>query len=391
MTLELEKSSTDLKIKFWDGNHACAEGALAAGMRSYFGYPITPSSEIAEHLSRRMFEFEEGTFIQMEDEIASVTACVGAGYAGKRAMTATSGPGFSLMTEGIGLGIMTESPFVVVNVMRAAPSTGQPTSVGQADLFQARYAYHGDVEIIALVPYSAQEMYDLTIRAFNLADKYRVPVVILADEKIGHLLEGVVVSDPNKLEIVKRAKPDKKSKDYLPFKPDEKLIPHIADFGEGYNVFATGLTHDYKGYPDMNAPRHVELIKRLNDKIRNNNDDISDYEEFLLDDAKIAIVSFGISARCSKEAIELARSKGIKIGMFRFKTIWPFPDKEILRLASKVEKILVVELNYGQVTKEVQRVLRNSKCEVHSLAEPKSEPFHIDELMQKIKEVNGGK
>ena len=389
MAQTLDKSSTDLKIKFWDGNHACAEGALAAGMRSYFGYPITPSSEIAEHLSRRLFEFEEGAFIQMEDEIASVTACVGAGYAGKRAMTATSGPGFSLMTEGIGLGIMIESPFVVVNVMRAAPSTGQPTSVGQGDLFQARYAYHGDTEIIALVPYSAQEMYDLTIRAFNLADKYRVPVIILADEKIAHLLEGVVVSDPDKLEITKRAKPGKKSKDYLPFEPDENLIPHIADFGEGYNVFATGLTHDYKGYPDMNAPRHVELIKRLNDKIRNNIDDITDYEEFLLDDAKIAIVSFGISARCSKEAIELARTKGIKIGLFRFKTIWPFPDKEILKLASRVDKILIVELNYGQVTKEVQRVLRNSKCEVHSLAEPKSEPYHMDELMNKIKEVNG--
>lgn len=391
MALEIDKSKTDIQIKFWDGNHACAEGALAAGMRSYFGYPITPSSEIAEHLSRRLFEFTEGAFIQMEDEIASVTACIGASYAGKKAMTATSGPGFSLMTEGIGLGIMTEAPFVIVNVMRASPSTGQPTSVGQADLFQARYAYHGDVEIIAVVPYSAQEMYDLTIRAFNLAEKYRVPVVILADEKIGHLKEAVVVSNPDTLDIVNRPKPFKNKEDYLAFEPDEQLIPHIANFGEGYNVFATGLTHNEKGYPDMNSPRHPELIKRINDKIRNNIDDISDFEEFLLDDAKIAIISFGISARCSKEAIEIARSEGMKVGLFRFKTIWPFPEKEILKLAKKVDKILVVELNYGQITKEVKRTLQQqSMCEVHSLAEPQSQPYTMDQILTKLKEVTGG-
>lgn len=389
MTLDLEKTSADLRIKFWDGNHACAEGALVAGMRSYFGYPITPSSEIAEHLSKRLFEFEDGAFIQMEDEIASVTACVGAGFTGKKAMTATSGPGFSLMTEGIGLGIMTESPFVVVNVMRAAPSTGQPTSVGQGDLYQARYAYHGDVEIIALVPYSAQEMYDLTIRAFNLAEKYRVPVVILSDEKIGHLKEAVIVSDPDSLDIVTRAKPTKKPKDYLPYEPDENLIPHIANFGEGYNVFSTGLTHNYKGYPDMNSPRHPELITRLREKILKNIDDITDYEEFELSDAKIGIISFGISARSSKEAIEIARAKGIKVGLFRFKTLWPFPEKEIIKLASKVDKILVVELNTGQITKQVQLVLSKSNCEVHSLAEPRSQPFQIDEIVTKVKELNG--
>lgn len=388
MTLAMDKNSPDLKIKFWDGNHACAEGALAAGMRSYFGYPITPSSEIAEHLSSRLFEFEDGAFIQMEDEIGSITACIGAAFAGKKAMTATSGPGFSLMTEGIGLAIMTEAPLVVVNVMRASPSTGQPTSVGQGDLNQARYAYHGDTEIIALVPYSSQEMYDLTIRAFNLAEKYRVPVVLLADEKIGHLKEGVVVSDPDKLDIVKRAKPLVKPEDYLPYEPDDKLIPHIADFGEGYNVFATGLTHNFKGYPDMNAPRHIELVKRLTGKIRNNIDDITDYEEFKLSDAKIAIVSYGISARCSKEAIEIAREKGIKVGLFRFKTIWPFPEKVILKLAKKVDKILVVELNEGQITKEVEHVLRKSTCEVHHLAEPQSQPFEIDQIMDKIEEIN---
>ena len=391
MTLNIEEHSTELKIKFWDGNHACAEGALAAGMRSYFGYPITPSSEIAEHLSSRLFEFEEGAFIQMEDEIASVTACIGASYAGKKAMTATSGPVFSLMTEGIGLGIMTEAPFVVVNVMRASPSTGQPTSVGQADVYQARYAYHGDVEIIVIVPYSAQEMYDLTIRAFNLAEKYRVPVIILADEKIGHLKEAVVVADLHTLDIVNRPKPSVNREHYLSFKPDENLIPHIANFGEGYNVFATGLTHNEKGYPDMNSPRHPDLIKRINNKIRINIDDISDFEEFSLDDAKIAIVSFGISARCSKEAIEKARSHGMKVGLFRFKTIWPFPEKEIEKLAERVEKILVVELNYGQITREVQRTLGKSKCEVFSLAEPQSEPFSIDQILDKLNDVTGGK
>ncbi len=389
MTLKLNKPSANLRVEFWDGNHACAEGALAAGMRSYFGYPITPSSEIAEHLSKRLFEFTDGSFIQMEDEIASVTACVGAGFTGKKAMTATSGPGFSLMTEGIGLGIMTESPFVVVNVMRAAPSTGQPTSVGQADLYQARYAYHGDVEVIALVPYSAQEMYDLTIRAFNLAEKYRVPVIILSDEKIGHLKEAVIVSDPDTLDIVTRAKPTSKPKDYLPYEPDENLIPHIANFGEGYNVFATGLTHNYYGYPDMNASRHPELVLRLKNKILSNLDDITDYEEFNLSDAKIGIISFGISARCSEEAIEIARIQGIKVGLFRFKTLWPFPEKEIIKLASKVDKVLVVELNTGQITKEVERVLRKSTCEIYCLAEPRSEPFQIEEIVNKLMEING--
>jgi 2-oxoglutarate ferredoxin oxidoreductase subunit alpha len=391
MTLELDQSSPDVKIKFWDGNHACAEGAIAAGMLAYFGYPITPSSEIAEHLSRKMLSIENGSFMQMEDEIASATACIGAAYAGKKSMTATSGPGFSLMTESIGLGIMTEAPFVVVNVMRASPSTGQPTSVGQADIYQARFGYHGDVEVIVLVPYSSQEMYDLTIRAFNLAEKYRTPVIILADEKIGHLKEAVIVSDLDKLDIEHRAKPSVDKRNYLPFQPDENLIPHIANFGEGYNIFATGLTHNYKGYPDMNTPAHVNLVKRINDKIRNNIEDISDFEEFLLSDADIAIISFGISARCSKEAIELLRSKKVKIGLFRFKTIWPFPDSEIKKLGSRVKKLIVVELNYGQVTREVQRVLGKSDCELFSLAEPQSQPFTIDQITEKVYTIIGKK
>jgi 2-oxoglutarate ferredoxin oxidoreductase subunit alpha len=323
----------------------------------------------------------------MEDEIASVTACIGASYAGKKAMTATSGPGFSLMLEGFGLGIMTEAPFVIVNIMRAAPSTGQPTSVGQADLMQARYGSHGDVEIIAVAPYSSQEMFDLTVRAFNLAEKYRVPVVILSDEKIGHLKEAVVMKDPDKMEIFTRKKSDQPPELYLPYKPNSDLVPPMVNFGEGYKVFATGLTHDEKGYPDMKPPAHISLIKRINDKIKNNVDDIVDYEEFLLEDAEIAIISFGISARCSKEAIEAARDNGIKIGMLRLKTIWPFADNVIVDLGKKIKKILVVELNYGQLTKEVTRATKNLDCEIFSLAEPQSEPYFIDQILNKIYEV----
>jgi 2-oxoglutarate ferredoxin oxidoreductase subunit alpha len=279
---------------------------------------------------------------------------------------------------------MTEAPLVIVNVMRAAPSTGQPTSVGQGDLMQARYGSHGDVEIIAVAPYSSQEMYDLTIRAFNLAEKYRVPVVVLSDEKIAHLKERVVMHNP---EIINRKKTNQPPEFFLPYKPDADLIPPMANFGDGYKVFATGLTHDEKGYPDMKPPAHISLIKRINDKIRDNVDDIVDYEEFMLEDADIAIVSFGISARCAKEAIEAARKQGIKVGMLRLKTIWPFADKVIQDLGSRIKKILTIELNYGQITKEITRATKGIDCEIHSLAQPQSEPYHIQQILDKINEI----
>ena len=375
------------RLRFWDGNTACAEGALAAGMRFFAGYPITPSSEIAEHLSERLPEVG-GSFIQMEDEIGSAIACIGGSYAGKKCMTATSGPGFSLMVENIGLGVMVEAPFVVVNVQRASPSTGQPTKVGQGDIMQARYGMHGDVEIIAVAPASVQEMYDLTIRAFNLAERFRVPVVILADETIAHLKERVVLPRPEDIHIVNRKQPTVPPEEYLPFKADpEDLVPPMAAFGEGYHFYATGLTHTEKGYPDMNPETQIKLVKRLNDKIRNFSDEIVDVERYMLDDADTAIVSYGISARCSKSAILHARENGIKVGMLRLKTLWPFAEKEIAKLSHEVSKILVVELNYGQVTKQVKLSMDNRDCQLYSLAIPMSIPFPVNDILKKLEEI----
>ncbi|MFW9929200.1 MAG: 2-oxoacid:acceptor oxidoreductase subunit alpha [Candidatus Thorarchaeota archaeon] len=375
------------RLKFWDGNTACAEGAIAGGMRFFAGYPITPSSEIAEHLSKRLPEVG-GSFIQMEDEIGSAIACIGGSYAGRKSMTATSGPGFSLMLENIGLGVMTEAPFVVVNVQRASPSTGQPTKVGQGDIMQARYGMHGDVEIIAITPGSVQELYDLTIRAFNLAERFRVPVVILADETIAHLKERVVLPKPEEIQLVNRKKPKTPPKDYLPFKADpEDLVPPMANFGEGYRFFATGLTHDERGYPDMSPEIQLQLVQRINDKIRNNSEEIIDYERFMLDDADTAIVSYGISARCSKAAVTHARKNGINVGMLRFKTIWPFAEKEIAKLSHEVSRILVVELNYGQVYRLVKSSIDNKDCKLFNYSIPSSIPIPINDILKKLEEI----
>ncbi|MHA2363159.1 MAG: 2-oxoacid:acceptor oxidoreductase subunit alpha [Candidatus Hodarchaeales archaeon] len=375
-------------LKFWDGNHACAEGALAAGMRFFAGYPITPSSEIAEHVAIRLPELG-GTFIQMEDEIASVIACIGGSFTGKKTMTATSGPGYSLMLESIGLAVMTEAPMVIINVQRASPSTGQPTKVGQSDILQTRYGMHGDVEIIALCPYSAQELYDFTIRAFNLAERFRVPVTILTDETIAHLKEKVVIKDPEDLTIVNRKQPDCLPEDYLPFKADkEDLVPPMAAFGEGYKFYATGLTHTENGYPDMSPPTQEALVRRLNDKIRNFTDEIIEFESFLLDDnPNLAVVSYGISARSAKGAVKKVRENGLKVGMFRLKTVWPFPDNQISKLSHEVDNILVVELNYEQVYREIVRSADNPHCKIHKLCIPSSIPISDKRIVEEIETI----
>ncbi|MEO0286961.1 MAG: 2-oxoacid:acceptor oxidoreductase subunit alpha, partial [candidate division WOR-3 bacterium] len=276
------------------GDHACAEGAIAAGCRFFAGYPITPSTEIAEWISRRLPLFG-GIYIQMEDEIASITALIGASCGGVKSMTATSGPGYSLMVEGIGLAVMLEVPCVIVNVQRGAPSTGLPTLVGQGDVMQARWGSHGDYEIIALAPNSCQEMFDLTIKAFNLSEKYRVPVTILSDEAVGHLREKVVIPPEEKIEIIDRKKPNVSPEEYWPYIPDEDLVPPMAIAGEGYFVHMTGLTHDERGYPDITGEAHERLVRRLIDKIQKNRKDIIEYEEVMLDDAEIVVVSFGIT------------------------------------------------------------------------------------------------
>jgi len=336
------------------GDHACAEGALAAGCTFFAGYPITPATETAERMSERLPQVG-GIYVQMEDELASMAAILGASWAGAKAMTSTSGPGFALMLENIGLGIITETPCVVVNVQRGAPSTGLPTLVAQGDMMQARWGSHGSYEAIALCPDSPQELFDLTIRAFNLAERYRTPVFVMTDADVGHLTERVVIPPAERIEVWERKRPTVPPEEFLTYKPDADLIPPMPNAGEGYRVFVESLTHDEKGYPVITGEAHDKLVKRLIDKIRLHADEIIDYEERDLEDAEVAIVSYGISARISMRAIELAREEGIRVGMFRLITAWPFPEKAIRRLAARVKGIVVPELNYGQMSLEVER------------------------------------
>ncbi len=335
------------------GNHACAEGALAAGCRFFGGYPITPSSEIAEMMAKRL-PLAEGTFVQMEDEIASIMACLGASFAGEKAMTATSGPGLSLMAESIGLAVMMEVPVVIVTVMRGGPSTGQPTNASQSDVYQVRYGSHGDYELIVLTPGSVREMYALTIRAFNLAEEYRTPVIVAADGILGQMLEPLVLKQPGKL--VQRKPPGGTPQDYLPFQVlDEDLVPGMAVAGTDYDFYVTGLTHDDAGNPRMDPETAEALIERLCAKIRRARPQINDWEAVDMDDAKIAVVAYGINARGAREAVEQLRAEGHQVGMVRLKSLWPFPDELMVQLGQQVEKVVVSEMNNGMIVREVCR------------------------------------
>ncbi len=340
---------------FFSGNEAVAEAALLAGCRFFAGYPITPTSELAERMARRLPQVG-GVFIQMEDEIGSIMAIIGASWGGLKAMTATSGPGFSLMQESIGFAAMTETPIVVCNVQRAGPSTGMPTYVGQGDVMQAKWGSHGPYEIIALSPSSVQECFDMTIRAFNLSEKYRVPVILLMDERLSHLYEKVRVPSKNELIIINRKKPREK-KGFLPYKADDDLVPPMPPVGEGYHFHVTGLTHDERGYPHMDPEVQESLIRRLNDKIRKHVDDIVEIDTFMMDDADIAIVAFGSVVRPSIRAIKLSRERNIRAGLIALKTIWPFPDKFFEDISSRINTFIVAEINYGQVVREVKRAI----------------------------------
>jgi 2-oxoglutarate ferredoxin oxidoreductase subunit alpha len=344
---------------FMLGDHACAEGALAAGMDFFGGYPITPSTEIAEHIALRMPALD-GRFVQMEDELASIAAIIGASAAGARSFTATSGPGFSLMMENIGLAAMMELPVVIANVMRASPSTGLPTMVGQSDILQARWGSHGDYGIIAYCPSSPQECFDLTILAFNAADKYRVPVFILMDEVVGHMAERVVIPEVGDIPYYPRKGPTHppEEKVFLSYAPDDDMVPPIAHAGEGYKVHMTGLTHDERGYPALNPPTHNKLVNRLVDKIRLNAPDIVMFEEIGTEDAETVVISFGCTARSARHAVLEARSAGEKVGFLRLITIWPFPETRIRELIEigKVKRFVVPEVNLGQLRREVERL-----------------------------------
>jgi 2-oxoglutarate ferredoxin oxidoreductase subunit alpha len=339
---------------FMNGDAACAEGAISAGCRFFAGYPITPATEIAERMAERLPQVG-GTYIQMEDEIASMNAVLGASWAGVKSMTATSGPGFSLMMENIGLGVMLETPCVVVDVQRAGPSTGLPTLVAQGDMMQARWGSHGTYEIIALVPSSPQEIFDLTITAFNLSERYRVPVIILTDEAVGHMSEKVVIQEVAAEDLVSRKKPKVTPDKYQPYKPDKDLVPPMAIAGEGYRFHVTGLTHDERGYPAMNAEAQDKLVRRLSDKIRLNRKDIIRYEEIDTEDARVIVCAYGITSRIARHAVQLARNEGIKAGLLRLITVWPFPEERVRELGKKAKAFVVPEINYGQIVLEVER------------------------------------
>ena len=352
---------------FMSGDTAAAEGGLAAGCRFFAGYPITPATEVAERMAERMPKIEDAIYIQMEDEIASMNAILGASWGGKKSMTATSGPGFSLMMENLGLGVMMETPCVLVNVQRGGPSTGLPTLVGQQDMMQARWGSHGDYEIIALSPNSPQECFDLTLEAFNLSEKYRVHV--------------------EDIKIIDRKRPTNGKEEYLPFQSNNgDMVPPMAFAGEGYKIHVTGLTHDEKGYPAVNPETQHIMVPKLVDKIRKNANDIIRYEEKNIEDAEIIILSYGCSARISEWAMMMARKQNLKVGFFRLITAWPFPEERIRELSKNVRAIIVVEINLGQMKYEVERVV-GGKCDVKLVPNAGGRVHEPEEILQKVQEV----
>ena len=366
------------------GNTIVALAAIDAGCRFFAGYPITPSSEIAEYLSKKLPEVG-GRFIQMEDEIASMGAIIGASLTGVKSMTATSGPGFSLKQENIGYASLCEIPVVIVNVMRGGPSTGLPTLPSQGDVMQARWGPHGDHPIIVLAPASVKESYDMTIQAFNMSEKYRIPVILLLDEIIGHVHEKVTLEDPSKLKIINRKKPRCKPEEYLPYAADDSLIPEMANFGDGYRYHVTGLIHDETGFPTNDPDKIEEMLLRLNNKLDKYKEEIIQYEESSTDNAKIGIITYGSSARSSRYAMRRAREEGIPVGMIRIQTLWPFPVSRIFDFGKQVSHIIVPELNLGQIAHEVEHAVQgNSKIlQVNKIS---GDPIEPDMIYKKIKE-----
>lgn len=378
---------SDNRIKFMQGNEACAEGAIAAGCRFFAGYPITPSSEIAEICAKRLPQVG-GKFIQMEDEIASMAAICGASLTGAKSMTATSGPGFSLKQELIGYASFTEIPCVVVNVMRAGPSTGSPTSCAQGDVMQARWGTHGDHPIIVLSCASVRDMYELTVKAFNLSERYRVPVILLSDEIIAHMREKVDLDAVGQLEIIDRKKPACAPDEYLPYEADpETDVPPMANFGDGYRYHITGLSHDASGFTTQKSEKVAALIERLNRKIENHKDEIIETRNYYLDDAKIVVFAYGCTSRSALRAVREARDKGIKAGLIQPVTLWPFPDELIAKMAEQADAFIVPEMNMGMMVREVERAA-HGKAEVIGQSLVTWEMFTPAQVLAKIEEVH---
>lgn len=367
------------------GNEAILEGALAAGMRFYAGYPITPSTEIAEFASERL-PGVGGRFIQMEDEIASMAAVVGGALTGVKAMTATSGPGFSLKMENLGYAVHGEIPCVVVNVQRMGPSTGLPTSPAQGDMQQARFGSHGDYSIIALTPSSVEEAYYLTIRAFNLSEKYRTPVILLADEVVGHMREAVALPDPSTLEITDRKKPTEPKGVHKPYKADELGVPVVPNFGDGYRFHTTGLIHGEDGFSTQNPKVVDAAVRRLTTKIQNNIEDIYQADLDQCEDADVVVFAYGGTARAARRAVRMAREKGLKVGFYRPITIWPFHDEMVRNAIAGKKAVIVPELNLGQMAREVERVAHGT-TRVVPVCKVNGEILTPAEILSAIEEV----
>jgi 2-oxoglutarate ferredoxin oxidoreductase subunit alpha len=344
-------------VKFLAGNEACVEGALAAGCRFFAGYPISPSSEVAERMSNRLPKLG-GRFIQMEDEIASMGAIIGASLTGQKAMTATSGPGFSLMQENLGYAMMAEVPCVVINVMRGGPSTGNPTGPSQSDVLQSRWGTHGDHPAIVLSPSTIREVFDTTVHCFNFAEVMRTPTVLAMDEIVAHMREKIVIPPASEIRVMERRRPSLgPGEPYKPYKPEADLVPLWLNYGEGHRYHVTGLDHDETGFPCLGTDVMENLHRRLVDKVEKNRKDLLLYENFLTDDAEVLVVAYGSTARSAKRAVSEARERGVKAGLFRPITLYPLPDEEIAAAAARARRVVVPEMNLGQYRLEVERIL----------------------------------
>lgn len=368
------------------GNEAIVEGALRAGCRFFAGYPITPATEISEILSVKLPQVE-GTFIQMEDEIASLGAVIGASQAGAKAMTATSGPGFSLMQENLGFAVIAEIPCVVVNVMRGGPSTGLPTFPSQSDVMQARWGTHGDHPAIVLSASTVRECYDITIKAFNLSEKFRTPVIILIDEVVAHMREKMTLSEEEGVEIVNRVKPTVPPEWYIPYEDTANGVPAMASFGEGYRYHVTGLTHDVRGFPTSRPDEIGPFINRLHRKINQNFSEIQTAEYFQTDDAEITLVAYGCVARSAKRAAIMAREKGKRVGLLKLMTLWPFMRSAVEKVLQTSKILLVPEMNMGQISREVKRVSRDM-AKVYTLNKVDGTIITPEEILGRIMEVS---
>lgn len=372
------------KAQLMQGNEACAEGALRAGCRFFAGYPITPASEIAERLSYQLPQ-ADGTFIQMEDEIASMGAVIGASLAGVKSMTATSGPGFSLMQENLGFACMAEVPCVVVNVMRGGPSTGLPTNPSQGDVMQARWGTHGDHPIIVLSPTSVMECFSLTVKAFSYSEKYRTPVILLMDEVVAHMREKVVLPDASEVEVIDRVKPSVPPEWYLPYEDTSFGVPPMGIFGEGYRYHVTGLVHDIRGFPTLRQDEIEPFLLRLFRKISTHFNDIQLFENFFIEDADLVIVAFGCTARSAHRAMVEARARGMKVGLLKLITLWPFPRRFVEPLTQAGKTLLVPEMNMGQISREVKRV-NQGMTEVITVNKIDGTMITPQEILEKIEE-----